>query len=139
MKGRKELTLGIENFNCDLGKKVNGFEGVHEENGIGVQNLQSRVLLKFCYQKDCSKEQNPVKEVSIEEVTSAMKKMKLEKASGLSKVSIEMINASGKVGIDVMIKLFHRVLDGKEMPEDWKTSMLVPIYKGKGNVTNCGA
>ena len=38
-----------------------------------------------------------------------------------------------------MIKLCQRVLDGKEMPEDWKTSVMVPIYKGIGDVTNCRA
>ena len=25
------------------------------------------------------------------------------------------------------------------MPEDWKTSLMMPIYKGKGDLTNCGA
>ena len=65
--------------------------------------------------------------------------MKLRKAFGLSEVSMEMINASGKVGIDVMTKLCQRVLDGKEMPKNWKTSVMVPIYNGKGDVTNCNA
>ena len=55
-----------------------------------------------------------VKEVSLEETTSSMKKMKLWKASGLSVVNMEMINASRKVGIDVMMKLCQRVLDGKK-------------------------
>ena len=68
-----------------------------------------------------------------------MKKMKLEKAPGLLDVSMEMINACGKIRIDVMIKLCQRVFDGKGMPENWKTSVVVPIYKGKGDVTNCGA
>ena len=49
------------------------------------------------------------------------------------------INASGKVEIDVMMKLCQRVLDGKEMLEDCKTSVMVPIYKGKRDVTNCRA
>ena len=49
----------------------------------------------------------PVKEVS------SKKKMKLGKASGLSEVNMEMINASGKVEIDVMMKLCQRVLEGK--------------------------
>ena len=62
--------------------------------------------------------EGPVEEVSLEEITSAMKKMKLGKASGLSEVSIKMINASGKVGIDVMMKLCQRVLDEKGMLED---------------------
>ena len=55
--------------------------------------------------------EGPVKEVSLEKITSAMKKMKLGKASGLSEVSMEMIKASAKVGIDVMMKLCQIVLN----------------------------
>ena len=40
---------------------------------------------------------------------------------------MEMINANGKVGINVIMKLSHRVLNGKRMPKDWKTSVMVPI------------
>ena len=52
---------------------------------------------------------------------------------------MEMINANEKVEIDVMMKLCQRVLDGKGMPDNWKTSVLVPIYKGKGDVMTCRA
>ena len=75
--------------------------------------------------------EGPVKEVFLEEITIAMKKIKLWKTSGLSEASIEMINASEKVGIDVMTKLCQKIVDGKGMSEDWKTSAMVPIYKGK--------
>ena len=44
--------------------------------------------------------------------------MKLGKASGPSEVSMEMINTSGKVRINVMMKLCQRVPDEKGMPED---------------------
>ena len=57
--------------------------------------------------------EDPVEEVSFEEITSAMKKMRLGKAFGLSEMSMEMINASEKVGIDVTTKLCQRVHDGK--------------------------
>ena len=60
---------------------------------------------------------SPMKEVSLEEITIAIKKIKLGKASGLSEVSMEIINASGKVRIDVMMKLCQRVLDGKRIPD----------------------
>ena len=46
-----------------------------------------------------------MEKISLEEITIAMKKMKLRKVSGLSKVSMKMINVSGKVGIDVVLKL----------------------------------
>ena len=58
---------------------------------------------------------------------------------GPSEVSTEMIAASGEVGIRVMMKLCQRLLDGKGMPEEWKTSVVIPIFKGKGDVMNCGA
>ena len=63
-----------------------------------------------------------MEKVSLKKITSAIKKIKLGKVSGLSKVSMEMINASGKIGIDVMMKLCQRVLDGKRMLKDWNTN-----------------
>ena len=66
-----------------------------------------------------------------------MKKMKLGKASRLLEERMEMINASEKVGIDVMMKLCQRVLDGKGMPEAWNTKCDGANLQGKRNVTNC--
>ena len=39
----------------------------------------------------------PVEEISMKEITRAIKKIKSEKASGPSEVIMEMINTSGKV------------------------------------------
>ena len=39
---------------------------------------------------------------------------------------------------EVMRELCQRVLDGKDMPEKWKTNVVVPIYKAKGDILNCG-
>ena len=49
-----------------------------------------------------------------------------------------MIIASGDTGIKVMVELYQRVLDGRGMPEEWKTSVVVSIFKGKEAVTSCG-
>ena len=57
--------------------------------------------------------------------------MKLGKAAGPSEANMDMIMASGKFGVGVLKKLCQRVLDGKGMPEEWKTSVVVPIFKGK--------
>ena len=83
--------------------------------------------------------EGPVEEVTYEEVMEAMNKMKLGKAAGPSEVNMDMIMASGKFGVGVLKKLCQRVLDGKGMPEEWKTSVVVPIFKGKGDVMDCGA
>ena len=48
-----------------------------------------------------------------------------------------MISASGKVGISEMVELYQYVLDGKRMPDPWQTSVLLSIFKEKGEVRNC--
>ena len=35
--------------------------------------------------------------------------------------------------------LCQSVLDGKGMPDEWKTSVIVLIFKGKGDVIGCGS
>ena len=81
----------------------------------------------------------PVEGVTEEEVMEAMNKMKLGKAAGLSEVNMDMIIASGKFGVGVIKKFCQRVFDGKGKPEEWKTTVVVPIFKGKGDVLDCGA
>ena len=36
-----------------------------------------------------------------------------------------------------MMKLCQRMLDGKRMPDEWQTTVLVPIFKEKGDIRNC--
>ena len=83
--------------------------------------------------------ERPVEGVTDEEVMEAMNKMKLGKAAGPSEVNMDIIIASGTFGVGVMKKLCQRVLDGEGMPKEWKTSVVVPIFKGKGDVMDCGA
>ena len=77
--------------------------------------------------------EEPVEGVTDEEVMKAMNKMKLGKA-GPSEVRMDTILASGTFGVGIMKKLCQRVFDWKGMPEEWKTSVVVPNFKGKGGV-----
>ena len=52
---------------------------------------------------------------------------------------MDMIIASGKFGAGEIKKLCQRMLDGKVMPEEWKTSVVVPIFQGKGDMMDFGA
>ena len=81
----------------------------------------------------------PLEEVTDEKVMEAMNKMKLGKAAGPSEVNMDMIIASGKFGVVAIKKLCQRVLDGKGMPEEWKTSVVAPDFKRKRDVMDCGA
>ena len=76
-----------------------------------------------------------IKDVTREEMAIAIKVMKPGKAAGPSEACAEMISANGEVEVSVMVELCQRVLDGKEMPDEWQTSVLVRIFKG--DVRNC--
>jgi hypothetical protein len=83
--------------------------------------------------------QGPIERVTAGEVMRAIKAMKLGKASGVTEVVAEHVVASGKIGVEVMAEICNRVLAGESMPEDWRDSVLVPLYKGKGDARDCGA
>ena len=39
----------------------------------------------------------------------------------------------GKMGIKFLTGLFNKLLAGERMPEEWRRSVLIPIYKNKGD------
>ena len=83
--------------------------------------------------------EEPVEKVARNEIVEAMQKMKSGKATGPSEVSVEMVVASDEIGVKVMMKLCQRVLDGRGMPDDRKTCVIVFIFKGKGELMSCGS
>ena len=56
---------------------------------------------------------------------------------GPSEVSLELIAASGGVGIQVMAEIYQNIQDRFGMPAEWALSIVVPIFKGKGDIRNC--
>ena len=86
---------------------------------------------------DAAMVEGPVEKVSCEEVREAIRKIKQEKAAGLSEVTTEMIVPGGRIAEEVMLQLCQQVLDGKGIPDEGKSSVVVSIFKGKGDVMNC--
>ena len=62
--------------------------------------------------------------------------MKCGKAAGPDEVTFEIVLAIGEG-----IKWLHRILQvtwkEKLIPHDWRKSILVPIFKNKGNIHEC--
>ena len=50
-----------------------------------------------------------------------------------------MIVASGEIGVKVTMELYQCILDGRGMRNEWKSSVTVPIFKGKSDVMSCGS
>ena len=125
MKDKDERHVVSEKDRGKLWKK-------HMEKIMNVENEWDQMI-------EVDMVEGPVEGVTDEEVMEAMNKMKLGKAAGPSEVNMDMILASGTFRVGVTKKFCQRVLDGEGMPEEWKTSVVVPIYKGKRDVMDCGA
>ncbi|KAI3412287.1 DNA polymerase [Psidium guajava] len=63
--------------------------------------------------------------------------MKTSKALGPDGVPIEVWRCLGNVAISWLTKLFNKILQANRMPDEWRKSMIVPIYKNKGDIQNC--
>ena len=64
--------------------------------------------------------------------------MKKGKAAGPDELSVEVWKCMGEVEIKFFTRLFNRLLMGERMPEEWRRSVLIPIYKNKGDAQCCG-
>jgi hypothetical protein len=80
----------------------------------------------------CDENQGMVEEITKEEVTEALCKMKKGKGAGYFNIVVETIQAACEVGINRLTDLCNWVVKEQMMPEDWKRSIMVPIFKGKG-------
>ena len=75
--------------------------------------------------------ERPVEKVARNEIVEATQKMKSGKATGPFEVTVEMIVASGEIGVKALMELCESVLDGRGMSCKWKTRVIVPIFEGK--------
>lgn len=74
-----------------------------------------------------------------DEVEDALRKMKVDKAAGPSGIVTEMIKAAESIGVDGLTDLCNVIVSEGHIPEDWKSSLLIPVYKGKGDPMDCGS
>ena len=51
---------------------------------------------------------------------------------------VEAWVALGNKDVEFLVKFFNRLLQGEKMPDQWRRSVLVLLYKGKGDIKKCG-
>jgi len=78
--------------------------------------------------------EGPADYITMGQVAVALKKMKRHKAPGLV---TEMIQSTEDIGTQWISHLCHSIVKEGCIQENWKSSMLLPIYNGKGDLTEC--
>ena len=79
-----------------------------------------------------------VEDISGEEVRTGLRKMKKGKDQGPNDIPVEAWIALGNKGVEFLVNFFNRLLRGEKIPDEWRRSVLVPLYKGKGDIKKCG-
>ncbi|KAK3561878.1 hypothetical protein QTP86_017458 [Hemibagrus guttatus] len=78
-----------------------------------------------------------VDKIRKDEVRKALKRMKSGKAVGSDDIPVEVWKCLGEAAVEFLASLFNRVLESERMPEEWRRSVFVPIFKNKGDVQSC--
>ncbi|KAK3545944.1 hypothetical protein QTP70_016948, partial [Hemibagrus guttatus] len=78
-----------------------------------------------------------VDKIRKDEVRMALKRMKSGKAVGPDDIPVEVWKCLGEAAVEFLTSLFNRVLESERMLEEWRRSVLVPIFKNKGDVQSC--
>jgi hypothetical protein len=71
------------------------------------------------------------------EVKNVLKRMKGGKAMGPDGIPIEVWRTLGDVAIVWLTELFNIIFRSNKMPDEWRRSILVPIFKNKWDVQSC--
>jgi hypothetical protein len=77
-----------------------------------------------------------VPEPSLVEVKIAIGKLKSSKSPGTDNIPAELIKAVGETLYSEIHRLICSIWNKEELPQQWKKSVLILIYK-KGDKTDC--
>ena len=92
-----------------------------------TQRAENEVQEGHLNDSECSR-------ISKEEVSEALRKMKSGKAVGPNLIPVEVWKCLGEVGVDWLTELFNVIFRTGKMPNEWRTSTIIPLYKDNGDV-----
>ena len=64
--------------------------------------------------------------------------MKNNKAPGISKINVDILNAGGEQCLMSLTDIMRVVWEEESIPEEWRKSLIVPIFKKRGDILECG-
>ena len=51
---------------------------------------------------------------------------------------VEVWKSLVEEGVDMLLDLLQKIFEQEKMPEEWRDSVIVPIFKEKGDIQDCG-
>ncbi|XP_075074486.1 uncharacterized protein LOC142162079 [Nicotiana tabacum] len=75
--------------------------------------------------------------IKVEKVVGVMRKMSRVKAIRLDEILVKFWRYAGKAGLEWLTGLFNVIFKTKRMPDEWRWSTMVLVYKNKSDIQNC--
>ena len=79
-----------------------------------------------------------VEDISGKEVRNRLRTMKKEKAQGPDDIPVKAWIALSNNGVEFLANFFNRLLREEKTPDERRRSVPVTLYKGKGDIKDCG-
>ena len=67
--------------------------------------------------------------ITIEELNEVLKQAKNRKSCGLDNLPMELWKSGGNKLKIHLLKLFNKIIDKNQMPQEWGTGMVINIHK----------
>ncbi len=79
------------------------------------------------------------REIGRAEIEKVIAKLKCAKAAGMDGITAEMLKYGGDAVVEWMLLICEQAWKKREVPDDWKKAIIVPLYKGKGSRSECSS
>ena len=79
-----------------------------------------------------------ITQITSAEIEMALRNMKNEKATGPDNLPVEVWKSLGRTGVNCLKEALNKITDEEKIPDIWRKSILILIYKNKGDILNCG-
>ncbi|VFQ76061.1 unnamed protein product [Cuscuta campestris] len=133
-------------FNGHIGDSAEGFEDVHGGFGYGSRNPAGVSLLEFARASDMVVANScfPKRDVHLATFVSGVGTTQIDylllrsgRALGPDEIPVEFWKHAGRGAWVWLTKLFNVIFRTARMPDEWRESLLVPLFKGKGDIQSC--
>ena len=72
--------------------------------------------------------------IKVEEVKGAIRRMRRGRATGPDEIPVDFWKSTGRAGMEWLTKVFNIIFRTTKMPEAWRWSTMIPLYKNKGDI-----
>ena len=85
-----------------------------------------------------SEVEGDITEITSADIEMALRNMKNGKATGPDNLPVEVWKSLGRTGVNFLKEALNKITDEEKIPDIWRKSILIPVFKNKGDIVNCG-